>query len=446
MARASFVPHVETELREMLDAIGVACIDDLFRDIPAEFQRRSLNIPKGQSELEIIRAVTALATKNRTDLVCFLGGGFYDHYRPAAVDAMLARGEFLTAYTPYQPEVAQGTLQAMFEFQSAVCRLTEMDVANASLYDGGTAIYEAAMMAARITGRAKILVDEGVNPIYRKMLRSYTTNLDIAFEEVPVCDGHADRERFIKALDGTVAGVVLQNPNFFGCIDDLTDVIAAAHKAGAMAVMSVYPVSLGMLKTPGAMDADIVVGEGQSLGLPLNFGGPYLGFMATRRQHVRKMPGRIAGMTRDAQGRRGFVLTLQAREQHIRLEKATSNICTNENLCALAATVYIAMMGRHGIRRVAELCADNASYAYHKLLEVPGVERTFSSIFFNEFCITLPRDARDVVGELVDRGYAAGFPVGRYYKGMENVALVAVTEMRTKEEIDGLAAALESII
>ncbi len=446
MSRASYVPFVESERQEMLKEIGVNSIDDLFSDIPQEFQVESLNIPNGKSEIEVERRIKALARRNRTDLICFLGGGFYDHYTPAAIDAILSRGEFLTAYTPYQPEVAQGTLQAAFEFQSGICRLTEMEVANASLYDGGTALYEAAMMAARVTRRNKILVDCGVNPIYRKILESYTSNLDMQFECVNISGGTVDRKEFLKKLDDSVAGIVLQNPNFFGCIDDLTDIIDAAHNVGALAVMSVYPISLGILKTPGAMGADIVVGEGQSLGLPLSFGGPYVGFMATRKKYVRKMPGRIVGMTRDNQNRKGFVLTLQAREQHIRREKATSNICSNENLCALASAIYLSLMGKEGLKKVAELCADNASYAYHKLLEIPNVNRAFKSIFFNEFCISLPCDAKDVIGELIDKGFAAGFPVGRYYAGMENVALISVTEMRTKEEIDKLAATLEAVL
>ena len=446
MARTSYVPHVEAERRAMLEAIGIKSIDELFSPIPHDRQRDRVNIPAGMSELEVERHVRGLARMNRTDLVCFLGGGFYDHHIPAAIDAILSRGEFFTAYTPYQPEVSQGTLQAVFEFQSGICRLTDMDVANASLYDGGTAIFEAMTMACRITSRKKVLVDECVSPIYRKMLKTYSAKLDIALVEVPGKNGVVDGVAMAAQLDSTVAGIVLQNPNFLGCIEDHTGLIATAHKAGAVAIMSVYPVSLGLVKTPGAMGADIVVGEGQSLGIPLSFGGPYLGLMATRKAHVRKMPGRIVGMTKDGKGRRGFVLTLQAREQHIRREKATSNICTNEALCALAATVYLALMGKRGLAEVAELCADNASYAYRRLTAVPGVSRTFPSIFFNEFCITLPRDARDVIGDLVDRGFAAGFPVGRYYPGMDNVARIAFTEMRTKEEIDRLAAALETVV
>jgi len=362
------------------------------------------------------------------------------------VDALLSRGEFYTAYTPYQPEVSQGTLQAIFEFQSGICRLTEMDVANASLYDGGTALYEAIMMAVRSTDRWRVLLDASVSPIYRMMLRTYLANMPVQLEEIPGVHGVVDQEALRARLGKDVACVVVQYPNFFGCIEDHTALFEQAQATGALAVMSAYPIALGMLKTPGSMGADIVVGEGQSLGIPLSFGGPYLGFMATRKQLVRKMPGRIVGQTHDEQGRRGFVLTLQAREQHIRREKATSNICTNQSLCALAATVYMALLGKEGLREVAEFCADNASYAYSKLTALTDVTRTFSAIFFNEFCITLPCDARDVIGDLVDRGFAAGFPVGRYYKGMENVALIAVTEMRTKEEIDRLAAALEGVL
>lgn len=430
----------------MLQAIGVDNIDALFSAIPADAQIDELAIPEGASEITVERQLQRMARQNRTDLVCFLGGGFYDHYCPAAVQALISRGEFLTAYTPYQPEVSQGTLQAAFEFQAGICRLTEMDMANASLYDGGTAIYEAAMMAVRVTGRESIIVDEGVNPIYRKMLRSYTTNLSIAFKEIPVKNGVADRDAICAAMDDSTAAVILQNPNFFGCIDDFTDIMEAAHAVGALGVMSVYPISLGMLKTPGSMGADIVVGEGQSLGLSLNFGGPYLGFMATRKKYVRKMPGRIVGMTHDVEGKPGFVLTLQAREQHIRREKATSNICSNENLCAVSAAIYMALLGAQGFAEVAELCADNASYAFARLTEIPQVTRTFPAIFFNEFCLTLPRDARTVIGALVERGFVAGFPVGRYYPGRENDLLVAVTEMRSKQEIDSLAAALEDVL
>jgi glycine dehydrogenase subunit 1 len=278
------------------------------------------------------------------------------------------------------------------------------------------------------------------------MLKTYCAKMDVKLVEIPGRNGVVDRGAMLKAMDADVAGLVLQYPNFFGCIEDLTELTDAVHAAGGLAIVGTYPVALGLLTPPGAMGADIVVGEAQSLGLPLSFGGPYLGFMATRKKLVRKMPGRIVGMTQDTQGRRGFVLTLQAREQHIRREKATSNICTNQNLCAVAAAVYMALLGKQGLQDVAELCADNASYAYGKLTAIPDVKRTFKPIFFNEFCLTLPRNARDVVGDMIDRGFAMGFPVGRYYEGMENVVLIAVTEMRTKEQIDQLAAALEGVL
>jgi glycine dehydrogenase subunit 1 len=446
MGYTSYVPHVEGERRAMLETIGVESLDELYRDIPAELRQAAFNLPPGQTEIELEGELRALASRNRTDLLCFLGGGFYEHHIPAAVDAVLTRGEFYTAYTPYQPEVSQGTLQTAFEFQSGICRLTGMQVANASLYDGGSALYEALLMAVRITGRRKFLVDQGVSPIYRRMLTTYCAKMDVALVEVATKAGVVDRARIKSQLDDGVAGLVLQYPNFFGCIEDLTELIEAVQAAGGLGVVSTYPVALGLLKPPGEMGADIVVGEAQSLGIPLSFGGPYLGFMATRKKLVRKMPGRIVGMTHDARDRRGFVLTLQAREQHIRREKATSNICTNQNLCAIAAAVYMALLGKQGLRDVAELCADNASYAYGKLTAIPGVSRTFKPFFFNEFCITLPRDARDVIGDMIDRGFAMGFPVGRYYPEMEKVALIAVTEMRTKEDIDHLAAALEGVL
>jgi glycine dehydrogenase subunit 1 len=302
------------------------------------------------------------------------------------------------------------------------------------------------MMALRITGRSRILLDSGVNPIYRNMLYCYTRNLSIDFREVEPRHGQSDRARIDAALDADTAAIVLQNPNFFGAVDDFTDIIERAHAKGCLAILSVYPISLGLLKSPGRMRADIVTGEGQSLGIPLSFGGPYLGFMAARREHVRKMPGRIVGMTDDARGRRAFVLTLQAREQHIRREKATSNICTNETLCALRALLYLALMGRQGLRDVAYLCAKKAEYAKVRLSAIPGVSIKKSAPTFNEFTVELPADAAEVVSRLIDKGFAAGFPLGRYYAGMGNCLLVAVTEKRTREEIGRLAEALESVL
>jgi glycine dehydrogenase subunit 1 len=430
----------------MLASIGAKTFDDLFAHIPAEFQSNDFNLPEGLSEMEMMQQIRAVARKNSSDLTNFCGAGFYDHFIPAAVNSLTSRGEFFTAYTPYQPEAAQGTLQAMFEYQTAITRLTNMEVSNASLYDGGTALFEGMMMALRITKRNRVLVDEGVSPIYRTMLRSYTRNLKIEYREVPMSGGVADRAAFAKQLDNTIGAVLLQNPNFFGCLDDLTDVIAQAHAAGAVAVVSAYPISLGIVKTPGEMDADIVTGDGQSLGLPLSFGGPYLGFMATKKKYVRNMPGRIVGATKDEQGRRGYVLTLQAREQHIRREKAASNICTNMQLCALRSVIYLSLLGKDGFADVARQCMDRAGYAWTRLKAIKGVEPLYDRPFFNEFALKLPKDAGEVVSDLISEGIAAGFPAGRYYTGMENVLLVACTEKRTKKEIDILAAKLESVL
>jgi glycine dehydrogenase subunit 1 len=442
----SFISNTPQQQKQMLEEIGLS-MDGLFADIPKEFLAKDFNLPKGKSEFEVRNRLAELAAKNYTGLTCFLGGGFYDHFIPAAVYSIISRSEFYTAYTPYQPEISQGTLQAIFEYQSAICRLTEMEAANASLYDGGTALYEAMMMALRITGRNKILIDDSINPIYRVMIHSYTKNLSINLEETKNNEGLINRKELLNKLDDNTAAVIVQNPNFFGCVDDFTDIAEAAHSRGALLIVSCYPVSLGILKTPGAMGADIVTGEGQSLGLPMSFGGPYLGFMTTRKDFVRKMPGRIVGRTKDTQGRTGFVLTLQAREQHIRRDKATSNICSNEALCALTALVYISLLGKEGLKETAQLCADKASYAWQKLTSIKGVKSRFKAKwFFNEFVLDLPANAADVAGKLIEKGFAAGFPLSRYYRDMENSLLIAVTEKRTKQQIGMLAEALEAVL
>ena len=441
-----FIPHTAEQRRQMLDAMGLT-MADLFRDIPPELMGGSFNLPHGLSEQEVRNRLAGLAGKNSIDLVLFLGGGFYDHFIPAAVYSIISRSEFYTAYTPYQPELSQGTLQAIYEFQSAMCRLTDMEVSTASLYDGGTAMYEAMMMALRITGRNKVIIDDSVNPIYRVMIDSYTQNLQIELAQTHSADGLASRSEILQKLDDQTAAIIVQNPNFFGCIDDFTDIAEAAHEKGALLLVSCYPISLGILKTPGAMGADIVTGEGQSLGIPMSFGGPYLGFMTSHMQYVRKMPGRIVGETKDREGRRAFVLTLQAREQHIRREKATSNICSNEALCALTALVYLSLMGREGLKETAQRCADKASYAYHRLTSIPGVKPHFrAKWFFNEFVLDVPCGAADVIARLIEKGFAAGFPLSRYYEGMENSILICVTEKRTKQEIGMLAEALESVL
>jgi glycine dehydrogenase subunit 1 len=442
----SYIPHTQDEIKEMLKTIGISSVEDLFKDIPLELRPKSFNIPDGQSEFEVTQRLRRLAAKNATHLVNFVGAGFYDHFIPAAVDAIASRPEFYTAYTPYQPECSQGWLQAIYEYQTIICEFTGLDVSNASLYDGGTALYEAAMMAVRFTGRNKIIMDSGVNLIYRTMLYTYTSNLSVEFVEIPVTHGQSSREDILKHLDDKTAAVILQNPNFFGAVDDHSDVVELVHKFGALAIASVYPVSLGMLKPPGEMGFDIATGEGQSLGIPLSFGGPYLGFICAKKELVRQLPGRIVGATVDARGKRGFVLTLQTREQHIRREKATSNICSNEALCALRAAVFVALLGREGIKELAKHNYEKAEFAKDVLSRIPGVEVKRSSPTFNEFAVLLPQSADEIVCRMIDKGFACGFPLGRFYKGMDNYLLVAVTEKRTKEEIRLLAGSLEAIL
>lgn len=443
----SFVPHTPRERGEMLAAIGVASLDDLFADIPPALRLERLEMPDGLSEQEVYDHLHRLSHRNTHDLACFLGGGFYDHTIPAAVDSLVSRGEFFTAYTPYQPEVAQGTLQAIFEFQSMICRLTGLDAANASLYDGGTALAEAVMTAASATRRDTVVITGGVNPVYRRIVRTYTRNAGLRLVELPAAIGEATaRQALAAALNDGVAAVVVQNPDFFGSIDDLGDIAAQAHAAGALLIASVYPVALGLLKRPGDMGVDIATGEGQSLGLPLGFGGPCLGLFAVRQALVRKMPGRIVGETVDRRGNRCYVLTLQAREQHIRREKATSNICSNTALCALRATIHLALLGKAGLREQAEICVRKAGYARRRLAQIPGIRLRNRQPVFNEFVIELPLDAEEAVAGLLERGIAAGFPLGRYYPGEERALLVALTEKRTRAEIDALARALEELL
>lgn len=442
----SYVANTEAQRAEMLKACGLSRIEELFDAIPTDIRPKSFDLPAAKSELEVLGALETLSQRNYAHLVNFIGGGFYDHFIPAAVDAITSRSEFYTAYTPYQPEVSQGTLQAIYEYQSQICRLTGLAVSNASLYDGGTALSEACQMAIHATGRNGIIVDGGVNPVYRKMLDCYTANLAIRFTETPVTRGQSDRQRILAALDDQTAAVVLQNPNFFGVIDDHRDLVDACHARGALVIQSVYPIALAVLKTPGEIGVDIATGEGQALGIPLSFGGPYLGFMATTRELVRKMPGRLVGRTTDRDGREAFVLTLQAREQHIRRNKATSNICTNEALCALRAHVYLSLLGRQGLREVADLCHAKAEYAKARFKQIPGVEVMESSPTFNEFTLRVPVDTGDLVGTLVERGIAPGLPLGRFYKGMEHYMLVAVTEKRTKYEIGRFAEELEAVL
>ena len=443
-----YIPNTDADRAEMLAAAGFESIGDMWARAGVNFPAPSLDgIPGGKSEFEVMSYLSSLAEKNATHLINFVGGGYYDHIIPAAADAISSRGEFYTAYTPYQPEASQGTLQAIYEYQTAICRLTGMEVSNASLYDGGTALFEAMMMAAHITGRRQVLISAAVSPIFRRMIECYCRNLDLERIEIPDGSGtDSNLDAVVAAITDSTACVIVQYPNFFGEVEELSGLAAAAQAKGALAVCSAYPVALGCLKTPGEMGFDIVTGEGQSLGIPLSFGGPYLGFMAVKAKYMRKMPGRVVGRTTDLEGRTGYVLTLQTREQHIRREHATSNICSNESLCALNALIYLSLCGRTGFRQVGELCMSKAVYAREQLLAIPGVKAVGSGAFFNEFVIETPLDGAELIGKLIDKGFAAGFPLGRYYPERKNQILVAVTEKRTREEIRALANAMEALI
>ncbi len=442
-----YIANTKEDQQAMFETIACTDFADMWRKSQVVVPEPSLlNIPEGMSEFEVISKLRKLAAKNATELHTFLGAGYYDHIIPAAVGEISGRSEFYTAYTPYQPEASQGTLQAIYEYQSMICRLTGMPVSNASLYDGGTALFEAMMLAIRATRRRQVVVSEAVSPIFREMLNTYSSNLNIELIQIPAGADDSGKEELLNAVSDKTACVIVQYPNFFGTIEAWEEFNEQVHAEKALSVCSTYPVSLALLTPPGELGFDIVTAEGQSLGNSLNFGGPYLGIMAVTTKLMRKMPGRVCGRTVDSEGKDGFVLTLQTREQHIRRESAMSNICSNESLCALTALVYMSCMGKQGLIQVAELCASKAAYARELLLAIDGVEAVGGEAFFNEFVIQLPCDAAEVVGKLIDKGFAAGFPLGRYYPDRKNQLLVAVTEKRTKEEIKALATALEAVL
>jgi len=434
-----FAPHTDDDVREMLARIGLDGLDALFDQIPPSVRLdRPLDLPEGVSEMEILADLRGLAAADRSadDLVCFAGAGAYDHYVPSVVWALAGRSEFYTSYTPYQPELSQGVLQALFEYQSMICELTGLEVSNASLYDGATALAEAVNLARSAPGRDRILVSEAVDPRYVETLRTYGRGAGYEPEVFPVKDGRGGDPQ----VGDDVAAVIVQHPNRYGILEPARELFGAAHAGGARAIQVFDPLSLGMLAPPGELRADIAVAEGQVLGNHLNFGGPYLGIIATRLDDVRRMPGRIVGETVDVDGKVGYVLTLQAREQHIRREKATSNICTNQTLMAMAATVYLSWLGPEGLAELGRRCAAKAAYAAERLSRIPGVEPLFPGApFFKEFALRLPRPADEVRDELIERGFLAGVPLpdadGR-------ALLVAVTERRTKAEIDALAGAM----
>lgn len=446
----TYIPHSPKERDAMLATIGVKSLEDLFKDVPANHRFPKLDLPPALTEMEAVTELQGLSDANETtrDLVCFLGAGAYNHYIPSAIDHILRRGEFYTAYTPYQPEVSQGTLQSIFEYQSMMANLTGMEVSNASHYDGATAVAESVNMAlAQFRGRRTgVVISPTVHPDYRATLRTYVqdASLELAGDD-PQADLNAGPEALSSIIDENTAIVIVQYPDFFGRIYDLTKLAEAVHAAGALFAVATNPTALALFKTPGEMGADIVVGEGQPLGIPLSFGGPYLGFFTTRKQYIHKMAGRLVGETVDNRSQRAFVLTLTAREQHIKRERATSNICTNQGLMALASAVYMSLLGQTGLRQVAELCYHKAHYAAVQISKIPGFEMCFDVPFFHEFSVCCPKPVKDINQHLLEHGIIGGYDLGQDYPTLKDHMLVAVTEMNTKEEIDFLVETLAEV-
>lgn len=446
----SYTLNTGADQREMLGQIGVRSLEELFACIPSEYRlNRPLQLPPALSEIELTQHVQQLAGRNHSasTRVCFLGGGAYDHFIPAVVDAIAGRSEYYTAYTPYQAEASQGSLQAFFEFQTLICQLTGLEVSNASLYEGGSAVTEAVFMAVGETKRhGKVLVAESVHPQYRQTLTTYLANLEPRVVTVPTPNGYLDPEDLHKHIDGSTSCVVVQHPNYFGCLEEVEEIGKLAHEQGALFIVSYDPISLGILKRPGQYGADIAVAEGQSLGNSLCYGGPYLGLLSAQEKFLRKIPGRLVGQTVDRKGKRCWVLTLQTREQHIRREKATSNICTNQGLMALKAAVYLAALGPQGLKETAELCLRKAHYAAQQCTQIEGVRLRFARPFFKEFTLQVNGSVGGLLERLTEAGYLAGLPLGSNYPTLADCFSMAVTEKRTRAEIEGLAQALRTAI
>ncbi|HST52505.1 MAG TPA: aminomethyl-transferring glycine dehydrogenase subunit GcvPA [Pyrinomonadaceae bacterium] len=441
-----YIPNSPEERQEMLRGLGLSSAEELFDSIPADILlREPLKTPAALSETELLERFESLAAKNAAARrPNFIGAGAYTHYAPTIVDSLIQRSEFFTAYTPYQPEISQGTLQAIFEFQTLVCQLTGMDVANASMYDGSTATAEAVLMAERVTRRSRVLVSGAVHPEYLKVAETYVSHAGIELGRLDYDEATGRTTLDDAALDKTVAAVIIQSPNFFGCVEDLKSFADKVHAAGALVVAVVTEsASFGLLRSPGACGADIVVAEGQSFGVPVSFGGPYVGLFATREQYARQIPGRLAGLAYDKEGRRGFVLTLATREQHIRREKATSNICTNEGLIALAATIYMTTMGRAGLQEVAAQCAQKAAYARKAIAALGGFTLPHSAPVFNEFVVRAPVEAKGLLRRLADEhNVTGGLELSRYFPERPNDFLVCVTETNKRADIDALVKGL----
>ncbi|MBC1538450.1 aminomethyl-transferring glycine dehydrogenase subunit GcvPA [Listeria seeligeri] len=447
MAKHRYLPMTAQDEKEMLDTIGVASIDDLFQDIPEKIRfKRDYNLKPAKSEPALLRELSKLASKNAntTEYASFLGAGVYSHYIPTVVDHVISRSEFYTAYTPYQPEISQGELQAIFEFQTMIAELTGMDLANSSMYDGGTALAEAAMLSSGHTKRKKILISGTVHPESANVLKTYAVGQHIEVEFIPEVDGNTDLEALKKALTEDIAGFAVQYPNFYGQVEPLAEIEQLVHENNSLLIVSSNPLALGLLTPPGEFGADIVVGDSQVFGIPESYGGPHCGFFAVTNKLMRKVPGRLVGETVDENGKRGYVLTLQAREQHIRRDKATSNICSNQALNALASSVAMATLGKVGLPEMAKQNLDKSHYAKQKFRE-NGFEVLFSDGFFNEFVIKLAKPIKEINEALLDEGIIGGYDLGFYDAKYEKHMLVAVTEMRTKEEIDAFVASLEGV-
>ncbi|MEL6403310.1 MAG: aminomethyl-transferring glycine dehydrogenase subunit GcvPA [Chloroflexota bacterium] len=443
----TYIPHTEVERQQMLSAIGVTTIEDLFEAVPAMHRFPELDIPDAMSEMDIVREMSAMAEMNEHagDFALFRGAGAYQHFIPSVVNHIILRGEFLTAYTPYQPEVSQGTLQAVFEYQSMMCALTGMDAANASHYDGATSLAEAVTMASEVARgkRKKFIFSHGINPQYREVARTYNQGRDI---ELVGDDRPRSLIELADLLDDNTAMLAVSYPNFFGQIEDMTKLAEQVHNAGALFCVVTNPLALGLLKPPGEMGADIVIGEGQPLGIPLSYGGPYLGFFATKQKYVRKIAGRIVGETTDSEGRVAYVMTLRPREQDIRRERASSNICTNQGLMALAASVYMSLLGKNGMRQVAELNYHKAHYAAQQIDQIDGYKVLNDKAFFNEFVVKCLRSVKDVNQALIENGIVGGYDLGKDYDHLQDHMLIAVTEMNTKQEIDLMVEVLRSFV
>ncbi len=440
-----YIPHTEVERQQMLAAIGVTTIEDLFEAVPASHRFPRLKLPKPMSEMEVAAEMLALSESNEhgQDFAIFRGAGAYHHFIPSAVNHLLLRGEFYTAYTPYQPEISQGTLQAVFEYQSMMCALTGMDAANASHYDGATSLAEAVTVALQVTRkRSKIILSPTVHPQYREVVRTYHQgrNIEIVGDEKP-----QELAALLNLIDDKTAMIAVQYPNFFGQIEDLRTIAEKAHAAGALLVVVANPLALGMLKSPGELGADIVVGDGQPLGVPMGFGGPYVGFFATKQEFVRRIAGRIVGETVDKDGRRAYVMTLRPREQDIKREKASSNICTNQGLMALAVCIYLSLMGKNGLRKVAELNYHKAHYAANSIDKISGYQVNRDKPFFNEFVVKCPRPIAEINEALIEDGIVGGYDLGKDYPHLANHMLLCVTEMNGKDEIDALVKMLEGL-